>query len=57
MSCRATTSVEWTLVPGSSSPFWCNVQSLLAVASPDGDNEAGVAAMSSKNFLPGAPLP
>jgi hypothetical protein len=23
----------------------------------DGDNEAGVAAMSSKNFLPGAPLP
>jgi len=23
----------------------------------DGDGEAGVAAMSSKNFLPGAPLP
>ena len=32
-------------VPGSAStPF-------------DGDGEAGVAAMSSKNFLPGAPLP
>ena len=32
-------------VPGSAPPHF------------DGDDEAGVAAMSSKNFLPGAPLP